>query len=97
MVDDNYLFVTASAEPQWRNAAKPLDVTDDGFITPQDVLVIVNELNSAGGRKLQSVFPLRSLHAPPSSSVRWFWDVNGDHYLTPLDALQIINVLNERP
>ena len=71
---------------RWHNTAKPLDVNNDKVVTPQDVLIIVNDLNAHGGRKLPYVT------SPP----QYFLDVNRDGALAPADALQIINYLNSR-
>ncbi|MDA1051510.1 MAG: dockerin type I domain-containing protein [Planctomycetota bacterium] len=70
----------------WQNSSNFLDVNDDTFVAPIDVLQIINELNSFGAHALQ--FPT-STNAPPP-----FFDVNGDNFVSPVDALQIINFLN---
>ncbi len=67
----------------WQNLPESLDVNNDGVITPQDVLIILNSLNEGGPRPLGDPFDGGN-----------YIDVNGDGLLTPLDALLVINELN---
>ncbi len=68
----------------WHNAREPLDVNDDGLITPNDALQIINEINSRGARSLlDSNIPYKP-----------YVDVNGDNLVTPNDVLRVINYLN---
>jgi hypothetical protein len=69
------------------NPSQPLDSNGDGFISPIDALLIVNELNTIGGRTLSKTLALEKV---PS----FFADVNGDGALSPIDALVVINKLN---
>jgi len=72
------------------NPANPLDVSDDGTVSPADALMVINALNNprlapsgaAGGAEGQSAAP--------------YYDVNGDGHITPLDALLVINYLNAK-
>ena len=73
----------------WQNAVFPVDVTDDGIVSPLDALLIINELNNSGARLLS---PPDEDNAPPP-----FIDVNGDNFVAPLDALLVINYLNNPP
>jgi len=77
--------VTASdpAHP-WQNPAHAFDVTDDGWITPDDVLVLINAINWGD---------IRRLPAPPETPPPYF-DVSGDGWLTPLDVLMVIDYIN---
>jgi VCBS repeat-containing protein len=68
----------------WRNADNPLDVNDDGSVSPQDVLIVVNYLNTNGSGPV----PVPTPPGPP------FRDVNGDNSVTPADGLEIINYIN---
>ena len=70
-----------------QNPALHLDVTADGYISPIDVLVVVNFLNF---NRIPSI-PISELPPPP-----YYLDVNGDKFITPLDALAVINYLNAR-
>ncbi len=69
----------------WRNPADPHDVDGDGYVTPKDVLILINFINgNPRGLPLSEVF-----RASPH-----YYDVNGDGYCTPLDALKVINRIN---
>ncbi|MHB9080399.1 MAG: dockerin type I domain-containing protein [Pirellulaceae bacterium] len=65
-----------------------LDVNGNGYITPLDALLVINDLNRNGHRQLPTSLPP---DGPPPPYV----DVNGDGYITPLDALLVINFLNK--
>ena len=67
----------------FHNGRNPLDVNDDSYVSPLDALLIINDLNRAGGRLL---FGTNKSHL--------FVDVNGDDALSPRDALLVINQLN---
>jgi hypothetical protein len=75
----------AFTAPPWQNARNPLDVNDDLFVTPIDVLVLTNFLNSSGAGSLPT---LRPINAP-------FLDVNGDKTHSSNDVLRIVNFLNQ--
>ena len=72
----------------WHNGIRVVNVNDDKFVTPSDALLVINELNRGGSRKLPAVRP-RPLSAP-------FFDASRDGFITPLDALMVINYLNRR-
>lgn len=59
-----------------------LDVNRDGYVSPMDVLLIINELNLSTGGLARTTVAGNVL------------DVTGDGLLTPIDALQVINYLN---
>jgi hypothetical protein len=62
-----------------------LDVNADGFVSPIDVLIVVNDLNFNGTRVLPLDQPV-----PP------YLDVNGNKSVDPLDVLELINFINAR-
>lgn len=62
------------------------DVNADGFVSPIDVLLILNDLNLHGQRRLD---PTEFIPPP-------FIDVNGDGNVGASDALEVINFLNLR-
>jgi hypothetical protein len=72
----------------WQNPLDALDVNNDGFITPLDALVVINELNFNGSRPLPTP-PVPPFTPPP------FLDVNGDGDVSPVDVLIVINSINE--
>jgi hypothetical protein len=71
-------------QPKYQNPSQQWDVNADGFISPIDVLILVNLLNSRG----PSV-PVAGLPGPPD-----YVDVNGDNVVTPLDVLAVIDKIN---
>lgn len=68
----------------WHNDVNPVDVDADGFVSPLDVLLIINYINRGGATQL----PSRTIKEKP------FLDVNNDGLLGPVDALIIINYIN---
>ena len=75
---------TATPFHNWFSA---LDINADGFVSPIDVLLIVNELNKGTNELV--------LSAGGTDDVHWFVDTNGDNSLSPVDALLVINHLNQ--
>ena len=68
----------------WQNPGNSFDVNNDGCVTAQDVLLLINALNHRAGDS--------SLVSPrPAGSA--FVDVSGDGQLTPIDVLMVINYL----
>lgn len=67
------------------NVIDPLDVNADGHLTPLDVLLIINELESGKAGTLLSSMAGRMPLV----------DTNGDGTLTPLDALMVINAMEK--
>ena len=73
----------------YQNAASPLDVNNDGHISPLDALLVINRLNRAGTSAVPSIMVQYDVPAP-------YWDVTGDHFVSPKDALVVINALNRQ-
>jgi hypothetical protein len=71
---------------RFQNPGNRFDVNADGFVSPIDVLVIINLLNSRGPS-----IPVQGLPGPPD-----YVDVNGNNTVEPLDALEVINFINSR-
>jgi hypothetical protein len=75
------------------------DVNRDGYVAPLDALLIINDLNARGSRRV-AVPPTDALDGESDGQglvlddSSWTLDVNGDGYLAPLDALLVINQLN---
>ncbi|MCA9126859.1 MAG: pre-peptidase C-terminal domain-containing protein [Planctomycetales bacterium] len=78
--------ITISATP-YQNPNNRLDVSNDTFVSPIDVLQVVNYLNSGAPSELT----LPATNVPP------YLDVNGDGFVTPIDVLLIVNYLNALP
>jgi VCBS repeat-containing protein len=70
--------------PAYQNPSQQWDVNADGFVSPIDVLILVNLLNSRG-----SSIPVAGLPGPPD-----YVDVNGDNFVTPLDVLAVVDKIN---
>ena len=72
----------------WQSPTHPCDVNLDGFITPLDALLIINDLNMNESRQLPIPYP--DDYTPPP-----FLDVSGDNIVAPQDAVIVINYINE--
>jgi Dockerin type I domain len=68
------------------NSMNPLDVNNDGVVSPIDALLVINQINTgASDQLIISTFTV---------AVAPFLDVNGDRVVTPIDALLVINHIN---
>jgi hypothetical protein len=76
-------MITIGANP-YTNPANRFDVTGDGFVSPIDVLQIVNYINAG----LPTRPPLPPVAVPP------YLDVNGDGFINSLDVLNVIDFIN---
>ena len=87
-INDATLFAVRAAanHAPWHNAANRLDVSFDGLVAPDDVLLVVNFLNAFGAG---AVPPNAAAGAP-------FYDVTGDNHVAPSDVLTLINHFNTR-
>jgi hypothetical protein len=70
-----------------QNPYNPFDVNGDGYVAPQDVLLLINEINRGGDGPL---LPRTAEHP----GAPWFLDVTGSGTLVPNDVLQVINYIN---
>ncbi len=77
------------ANGEFTNNNNPLDVNNDGFVSPIDALAIINSLNSGGSRALNSG------SGEGEAGSHMFVDTNGDGFLSPIDVLNVINFLND--
>lgn len=73
----------------WQNPILASDVTGDGFVTPLDALVLINEWDARTVVPSDGHLPSRDTHTDAC-----FYDTSGDDYLTPHDILLVINALN---
>lgn len=74
------------------NLTNRYDVNNDGFVSPIDVLILVNSMNSGGGGALGGSGGNGA--GGEGEGEKYYVDVNGDGFLSPLDALWVINALN---
>ena len=84
-VEDYVITVVNNA---YQNPRNRFDVNNDTFVSPIDVLQVINYLNR---NPTSPPLPLN-----PATPVPPFVDVNGDSFVTPLDVLLVINELNLR-
>jgi hypothetical protein len=77
---------TVFEDSPWQNPILQYDVNADRIVTPVDVLLIINYLNSSQPPLLRET----DLVSPP------YLDVSGDQLVSPVDVLLVINYLNER-
>jgi VCBS repeat-containing protein len=68
-----------------QNPTNRFDVDNDGFVSPIDALILINDINKNGDRVLPANAP-----RPP------YLDVDGDGSLSPLDVLSVVNFINDQ-
>jgi hypothetical protein len=83
-------YVITVANNAYQNPTNQFDVNNDTFVSPIDVLQVINYLNRNPGQ-ISTQLPIN-----PTTPVPPFVDVNGDSFVTPLDVLLVINELNLR-
>lgn len=88
---NSFPLTVVKPKSPWQNPGNPIDVNNDGIITPRDALHVINFLNENGPGETP---PLPGTGGEGGSPA--FPDVNGDGRITPIDALLIINELNNR-
>ena len=92
-VSQNFLIVVApGTKPPWQNPIDPLDVSNDGHVTPGDVLRVINEINTPQVSDDHGILPPTRPDTPEIP----YYDVNGDGVVSPIDVLIIINEINRR-
>jgi VCBS repeat-containing protein len=84
-VSETFQLTVVANELPWQNDQLPSDVDNDGEVIPLDALLIINELNFGGARKLDWAAQAQSLR---------YLDTSGDGYVTAIDALIVINFLH---
>jgi hypothetical protein len=83
--EGTFMLDVQAAPAPWQHPFNPLDVNGDNLITPVDILIVINYINSHPSDPNLPFMPV----APPP-----FYDVNGDNLATPADILFIVNFLN---
>ena len=84
--------ITVTPDPHpWQNpgldADDPMDVDDNGDVTPLDVLTIIVYINQNGSGRLPPP-------STPSQVEHLYVDVDGNNHCTPLDVLMVIAHIN---
>lgn len=85
LADENFQF----SNRHRHNTAMPMDANNDGKVTAQDALHVINELSGVADGQQGHSGVMRQIHVIDES----FSDTNGDGHVTPIDILQIINDL----
>jgi hypothetical protein len=70
----------------WQNPFQPVDVNDDGAVTPLDALLVINHLQTQIFQKFTGT--------PETQGAPRYLDVNGDGVSSPIDALMVVHHLN---
>jgi RHS repeat-associated protein len=73
----------------WQNPFQPVDVNDDGAVTPLDALLVINHLQTQIFQKFTGT--------PETLETPRYLDVNGDGVSSPIDALMVVHHLNSNP
>lgn len=71
--------------PDRTSPSSPYDVDGDGFITPLDVLILINHINTHGTGAI-----------PEEGEGTRRIDVDGDGLISPIDVLILINIINNQ-
>jgi hypothetical protein len=80
----NIVVVDDDIKTPGTNPKNPYDVDNDGSVSPLDVLVIINRINT-------------NRSSQPIQEGGYYYDVDKDLGVSPIDVLSIINYLNENP
>jgi len=81
---DSALVTVRVVTSLYQNPNNRFDVNADGFVSPIDALIVINDLQRKGTRILSP-----TEFVPPP-----FIDVNGSGSVEPIDVLNVINFLN---
>jgi hypothetical protein len=73
----------------WTNPTDKYDANASGYATPEDVLILVDDLNSNGARILPTPSASGSFPLP-------YLDVSADNRISPMDILYIVDYLNSQ-
>ena len=75
----------------WHNELVPVDVDQDGYVSPRDALIVINELDA---RDFSD--PTSAVLGDATTNANSV-DVDADGYATPQDALRVINAIGVMP
>jgi hypothetical protein len=79
ILDEN--LQSATVNNTWHNQYAPMDVDDDEFVSPLDILMMIDQLNLYGSRQIINVG-------------EHYCDTDNDGLVTPLDILLVIDWIN---
>ncbi len=86
------IAITVTNPHPWQNPANMYDVNNDGAVTPEDALIIIDALNTVGPHMLPPVYTGSTV---PGDGT--YYDVAGGNSLGPEDALLVIDYLSTNP
>jgi hypothetical protein len=78
--------ITTVTSPRWQNPRHPYDLDNNGSVTPNDVLLLIKDINKNDSRCLPS--PSAVAHVPP------YFDPTGDDCIKPEDVIRVIRYIN---
>ena len=84
-------IITLHANP-WHNSSVAMDASGDSFVSPIDVLKIVNFLNF-NPNPTNSKLPNPPAQNPPAAGRI---DINNDGFASPIDSLMVVSFLNSQ-
>jgi hypothetical protein len=87
----SFTVIGAVGEGEFTNPNNPLDVNNDGFVTPTDALYVMNFLNTIGPFDLRTIL---SGSAEGEAADIYYYDTNADKIVSTQDLMSIINHLN---
>ncbi|MFN9507437.1 MAG: dockerin type I domain-containing protein [Planctomycetota bacterium] len=79
ILDEN--LQPAKVNNTWHNYDAPMDVDDDEFVSPLDILIMIDQINLYGSRQIINVG-------------EHYCDADNDGVITPLDILDVIDWIN---
>jgi hypothetical protein len=79
ILDEN--LQPAKVNNTWHNYDAPMDVDDDEFVSPLDILIMIDQINLYGSRQIINVG-------------EHYCDADNDGVITPLDILAVIDWIN---
>ena len=81
--------LVVTGPPEYTNPVSPVDTNNDGLLTANDALLVINALARAGNGLVSG----EQVDAVNAESSWYYLDVNADQQVTARDALQVINAL----
>jgi subtilisin-like proprotein convertase family protein len=87
-LEQTSLVIEVSDYETWQNPVNPLDVDNNGRVTPSDVLALINMMEQSGSIPL----PVNTL---PENAPAPFLDVNGDFQFSQADMKPVVDHYNE--
>jgi RHS repeat-associated protein len=90
--NDGTIYGSPVRQAPWQNPSNRFDINGDGYVAPQDALILANFLYFNGSLELP---PAGSGTSPFPASPPPYYDVNGDNWITSADAAIVIDYLRD--